>query len=58
MIIRQTDDEVKAGLYPSNLWNAMIHPFVRLPIYGAIWYQGEANARPGLLLRVTLLLLL
>jgi sialate O-acetylesterase len=22
----------------------MIHPFLPLPIYGAIWYQGEANA--------------
>jgi sialate O-acetylesterase len=22
----------------------MIHPFTRITIYGAIWYQGEANA--------------
>uniref|UniRef100_A0A1X7VPF4 Sialate O-acetylesterase domain-containing protein n=1 Tax=Amphimedon queenslandica TaxID=400682 RepID=A0A1X7VPF4_AMPQE len=42
---KQTSNEARAGLYPSNLWNAMIHPFVRFPIYGAIWYQGEANAR-------------
>lgn len=25
------------------LWNAMIHPFLNMTIYGAIWYQGEAN---------------
>ena len=24
----------------SVLWNAMIHPFLSLTIYGAIWYQG------------------
>ena len=22
----------------------MIHPFLNMTIYGAIWYQGEANA--------------
>jgi sialate O-acetylesterase len=27
----------------SVLWNAMIHPFLPMPIYGAIWYQGESN---------------
>jgi len=32
----------KAGLY-----NAMIHPLVRLPIKGALWYQGEANGSEG-----------
>ena len=25
------------------LWNAMIHPFLNVTIFGAIWYQGEAN---------------
>jgi sialate O-acetylesterase len=29
--------------FPSQLYNAMIAPLVRLPIAGAIWYQGEAN---------------
>ena len=29
----------------SVLWNAMIHPFLNMTIYGAIWYQGEANSR-------------
>ncbi|ESO84170.1 hypothetical protein LOTGIDRAFT_177595 [Lottia gigantea] len=28
----------------SVLWNAMIHPMLNFTIYGAIWYQGEANA--------------
>ncbi|CAL8351320.1 unnamed protein product [Lota lota] len=27
----------------SRLWNAMIHPFLKMTIKGAIWYQGEAN---------------
>lgn len=34
--------------YPQNsntyIYNAMIHPLIRLSIYGALWYQGEANA--------------
>ncbi|KAM4742097.1 sialate O-acetylesterase [Anableps anableps] len=43
----------QCGLLPSEdnpmlknivLWNAMIHPFLNMTIYGAIWYQGEANA--------------
>ena len=25
------------------LWNAMVHPLLRMSIKGAIWYQGEAN---------------
>lgn len=29
---------------PSVLYNAMIHPLLNMTIYGAIWYQGEANA--------------
>ena len=28
----------------SVLYNAMIHPFLNMTIYGAIWYQGEANS--------------
>jgi len=27
----------------SVLYNAMIHPFNPMPIFGAIWYQGESN---------------
>jgi sialate O-acetylesterase len=29
---------------PTVLYNAMIHPFIRFAIRGAIWYQGESNA--------------
>lgn len=28
----------------SVLFNAMIHPLLKFPIKGAIWYQGESNA--------------
>ncbi|XP_059931694.1 sialate O-acetylesterase [Gadus macrocephalus] len=27
----------------SQLWNAMIHPFLKMTLKGAIWYQGESN---------------
>jgi len=30
----------------SCLYNGVIHPFTRMVIYGAIWYQGEANGGP------------
>ena len=29
---------------PSTLFNAMVRPFVRFPMRGAIWYQGCSNA--------------
>ena len=32
---------------PGVLFNSMIHPFVGYTIRGAIWYQGEGNAKPG-----------
>lgn len=28
---------------PSVLWNAMIVPFLKLPVRAFLWYQGEAN---------------
>jgi len=28
----------------SVLFNAMINPFIKMPIFGAIWYQGESNS--------------
>ncbi|KAB2638694.1 MAG: sialate O-acetylesterase [Verrucomicrobia bacterium] len=31
----------------NGLYNAMIHPLVKLPIKGALWYQGEANGGEG-----------
>ncbi len=32
------------NLYPTMLYNSMIHPIVPYGIRGAIWYQGESNA--------------
>lgn len=29
---------------PAYLYNRMIHPLLRYPIKGVIWYQGESNA--------------
>ncbi|MBX2815278.1 MAG: sialate O-acetylesterase, partial [Saprospiraceae bacterium] len=29
---------------PTLLYNKMIHPMLRFPIAGALWYQGESNA--------------
>jgi sialate O-acetylesterase len=34
---------------PTMLYNGMIHALVGFPIRGAIWYQGEANHREGML---------
>ena len=34
----------------SVLWNSMVHPFLNLTIYGAIWYQGEHLQTKGKLL--------
>lgn len=33
--------------YPSNLYNAMIHPLIPFAIRGVIWYQGEHNSGRG-----------
>ncbi|XP_017275588.1 sialate O-acetylesterase isoform X3 [Kryptolebias marmoratus] len=38
------DPEDSPQTQNSALWNAMIHPLLNMTIYGAIWYQGEANA--------------
>ena len=32
----------------SVLYNAMIHPLIRLSIKGALWYQGEKNEFPAI----------
>lgn len=34
-----------APIKPGVTFNSMIHPFVCMPIAGAIWYQGESNVR-------------
>lgn len=31
---------------PTLLYNKMIHPLLRFPIKGVLWYQGESNAYP------------
>ena len=31
--------------FPGTIYNAMIHPVVPYAIRGAIWYQGESNAK-------------
>ncbi|CAF1438660.1 unnamed protein product [Adineta ricciae] len=36
--------QIQETLNNSNLYNAMIYPFTRMVIYGAIWYQGESNS--------------
>ncbi|MBN1386878.1 MAG: sialate O-acetylesterase [Bacteroidales bacterium] len=33
---------------PSYLYNAMIHPIIKMAITGVIWYQGEANRNDAL----------
>ena len=33
--------------HPASLFNGKIQPLIPYPIRGAIWYQGEANTRPG-----------
>ncbi|MDG2223579.1 MAG: sialate O-acetylesterase [Rubripirellula sp.] len=32
---------------PGVLFDSMIHPFIGYTMKGAIWYQGEANAKPN-----------
>ncbi|MDP1560220.1 MAG: sialate O-acetylesterase [Pirellulaceae bacterium] len=36
---------------PLALYNGMIHPMIKMPIRGAIWYQGESNNGEGMLYR-------
>ncbi|RUS78410.1 hypothetical protein EGW08_013824 [Elysia chlorotica] len=40
-----TSNAIRGPQANSVLWNAMVHPFLGMTIYGAIWYQGERNAR-------------
>ena len=39
-----TETSISGPRNYTDLYNAMIHPFTRTVIYGAIWYQGESNA--------------
>lgn len=40
----QTDPRLDQN-YPGNLYNGMIHPILPFAIKGAVWYQGESNAK-------------
>lgn len=42
---RKAGDPMRNQNRPSNLFNGMIHPLIPYGIRGAIWYQGERNAR-------------
>jgi sialate O-acetylesterase len=37
-------DGQRVNKIPAVTYNAMIHPILRMPIRGVIWYQGESNA--------------
>ena len=49
--INWADPSLSASPFGKSGWgvryNATIHPFVRLPIKGALWYQGEGNFSEG-----------
>jgi hypothetical protein len=38
---RESDQQFAPILNNTVLYNAMIHPFTRMVIKGAIWYQGK-----------------
>lgn len=40
----ETDKKNAAPNTPTVLYNALIHPIIKFPVKGAIWYQGESNA--------------
>jgi sialate O-acetylesterase len=42
--VAMSNNTVGPNSYPTLLFNAMIHPILKLGIRGAIWYQGESNA--------------
>jgi len=35
--------ELSPNIYPSLLYNAMLHPLIPYAFRGVLWYQGEAN---------------
>jgi sialate O-acetylesterase len=41
----KTNANVSPNQFPTLLYNAMIHPLIPYTIRGALWYQGESNAR-------------
>ena len=38
-------DPLLSQHYPANLYNGMIAPLIPYALRGAVWYQGESNAR-------------
>ncbi len=36
-----SENSVNVAVGNSLLYNSMIHPFMRMTIYGSIWYQGK-----------------
>ena len=42
---RPIPDPAKSNRIPSTLYNGMIAPLVPYAVKGAIWYQGESNAK-------------
>jgi len=45
---RPPGDPMNSFFLASVLYNGMIHPLAPFPLTGIIWYQGEANAYPGM----------
>lgn len=39
-----TANELYSPQFPSTLYNSLIHPWVKYPVRGVIWYQGCSNA--------------
>ncbi|XP_064029251.1 sialate O-acetylesterase isoform X7 [Pogoniulus pusillus] len=43
-LLEDTGSQLPSGPQaPSVLWNAMVHPLLRMALRGLAWYQGEAN---------------
>ena len=42
-VIRANNEVPINGPNNTDLFNAMIYPFTRIVIYGAIWYQGKTT---------------
>ncbi|WP_435892420.1 sialate O-acetylesterase [Oceaniferula spumae] len=44
---RQPNDPGRNPFYVCSIYNGMVAPFVGYGIRGALWYQGESNAKGG-----------
>ena len=45
----ELEHPLKNGGRPTAMYNNMIYPIVPYAIRGALWYQGESNAREGMM---------